>query len=53
VRADALIAAARRAGMHLLSADDGAAILFTPPFIVTARSIDRLLGVLDRALSVY
>jgi taurine--2-oxoglutarate transaminase len=52
-RAEALIAAARRAGMHLLSADDGAAILFTPPFVVTARRIDRLLGVLDRALSVY
>ena len=52
-RAESLIGAARRAGMHLLSCDDGASILFTPPFIVTTRRIDRLLGVLDRALSVY
>jgi adenosylmethionine-8-amino-7-oxononanoate aminotransferase len=46
-----LCAAALRSGLQLLPTSDGTGLLFTPPFIVTARQIDRLLGVLDRALA--
>ena len=49
-RVEAITAAALRARLLLTTSGDGTAILFTPPFIVTPRQIDRLLEVLDRAL---
>jgi taurine--2-oxoglutarate transaminase len=50
-RAAAVIAAAGRAGIHLLPSDDGGGFIIAPPFIVTPRRIDRLLAVIDDAVA--
>ena len=48
-RIEKICARARTAGIHLLSTSDGTGLLFAPPFTVTPRQIDRLVGVLDRS----
>jgi len=50
-RIEAMVARARAAGLHLLTTSDGTGLLFTPPFTVTPRQIDRLVAVLDRSLA--
>jgi adenosylmethionine-8-amino-7-oxononanoate aminotransferase len=45
-----IITAARAARIHLLPTGDRTGILFTPPFIVTAARIDRLIEFLDRTI---
>ncbi|HXU13470.1 MAG TPA: aminotransferase class III-fold pyridoxal phosphate-dependent enzyme [Candidatus Binatia bacterium] len=50
-RIDTIVARARARGIHLLSTSDGTGLLFTPPFTVTPRQIDRLVDVLDRSFA--
>ena len=50
-RIDTIVAQARARGIHLLSTSDGTGLLFTPPFTVTPRQIDRLVDVLDRSFA--
>jgi len=49
-RVELIAAAALRAGILLTATGDGSGLLLVPPYIVTPRRIDRLLGVLDRTL---
>ena len=48
-RVEKICDAALEAGHRLLTTGDGTGLLFTPPFIVTRRQIDRLMNVLDVA----
>jgi len=49
-RVEAICDAALASGRRLLPTGDGTGLLFTPPFIVTRRQIDRLLDLLDGIL---
>ena len=50
-RIERVVARARASGIHLLTTSDGTGLLFTPPFTVTPRQIDRLVAFLDRSFA--
>jgi taurine--2-oxoglutarate transaminase len=50
-RVERIVAAARAEGILFLTTNDGAGLLYAPPFTITPRQIDRLIAVLDRALA--